>query len=1321
MVFKPFHLSRQSFGKALTHGYAQSVVAAAQSSHASSTTSFAPFGGNHAASRFAQLSGPKLHNAFQPSNSSTAKAGQLSNNGGSADGGLAAYYAAWQQQHSGDEDAQWKQFKFPLRIGWKEGKGKEREEPVDDIHQDAVQAEEYSQARSAAENGSENSREAGIPQKAGEKIVQAEELPQAEEKEVSDVVVDAEPPVDELARTGQDTIAEQRAPTPPPAPRQSPALSGDTLTGPVSDSTAQVTESQSLAYAEHLSKLQTAERYAEIPAVFESMLVAGIKPTAAAYNSLIAAAMNFPSAKHQAILKVLDIYADMLRRRVLPNMATYSIMINLLASHALDVSDMKQSLKERRIRFGGMEEAGKFMFPSNEAEFDMLVEDDSLSIAIKLFDASASARKGQFFSAETYRLMITVCAEQGRLVDMIRIYADIDSGHVVPSAATFVPMIKAFASAGDLSSAVECYDEYKALAIASDKGVISVTDRRDGEVYAAVIRGYIDCGKFAGALKFWEKVNDSYAGLESFPEIKDQVISNAFVDGILGNGNLIEALRWADELETGTKSRDEAMSKICIAAADSDTTDIAVTAFQSITSEHQQLVKPCISLLAHFVRQGDVEQARTYWNILSTRSLPVDSSFTEPTSMYAVALIGSGQVENGLMEARLMFSRIRSSADINSRQDTIDQIDEGVGFIGRFLVQKGIALSSGAMMELMWTMIENGGLVTPVVDQVLAGLGPETVSQLNFKDLVLMLEVQAGTIIKGSTIPDMAAVARFSSLFETALSSGMRIPDRTADLIEETLNIMGGAELPQGRPDLVQHWHNYIHPTVEQVLSPVSFTPTESHPASVSAPSSYEDTFDPYGASTDYKGSSMIVDELERNSNRSSASRLNEALTRFRNIRRTGRHPRYITYAKLIAAAAREERVSLVHDILGMARQDIPYLPQYRVVRYGWSSILDSMVGACLTLGNRALAAQFHQELLDMGAAPTANTYGLYITTMKESTKTFDEASEALKIFHRAKAEGVEPSSFLYNALIGKLGKARRIDDCLFYFAEMRELGIRPTSVTYGTIVNALCRVSDEKFAEELFEEMETMPNYKPRPAPYNSLMQFFLTTKRDKFKVLAYYERMKSRDIKPTMHTYKLLIDTHATLEPTDMAAAEAVLDTIRNSGQQPEAVHYASLIHAKGCVLRDMDGARQVFDSVLSKTNIRPQASLYQALFEAMVANHRVADTEALFEDMSARRVEMTPYIANTLIHGWATEKNIAKSKAIYEDVGIAKREPSTYEAMTRAFLAVEDRESAMGVVQEMLSRGYPAAVSGKVAELVSGGASAYASSIAASDAPA
>ena len=388
-----------------------------------------------------------------------------------------------------------------------------------------------------------------------------------------------------------------------------------------------------------------------------------------------------------------------------------------------------------------------------------------------------------------------------------------------------------------------------------------------------------------------------------------------------------------------------------------------------------------------------------------------------------------------------------------------------------------------------------------------------------------------------------------------------------------------------------------------------------------------------------------------------------------------------------------------------MARHDVPFTVQYSAVKAGWIPIFDAMIAACLTVGDRQLASKYHRDLLDMGAAPSANTFGLYITTLKESTKTFDEATEAVKIFQRAISEGVEPGVFLYNAVIGKLGKARRIDDCLFYFGDMQSRNIKPTSVTYGTLVNALCRTSEEKFAEEMFDEMESMPNYRPRAAPYNSIIQFFLNTKRDRGKVLGYFERMKSKNIKPTSHTFKLLIEAHASLEPVDLKAAEAVLDDVKAAGLEAEAVHYGSLIHAKGCVMHDMAGARALFDFVLSSGTIRPTDSLYQNLFEAMVANHQVAETTEVLRGMAKRNVGMTPYIANTLIHGWAAEGNIREAKSIYDGLGYAKREPSTYEAMTRAYLSAEDHQSASSVVQEMLSKGYPSAVAEKVLVLVGG----------------
>jgi pentatricopeptide repeat protein len=218
--------------------------------------------------------------------------------------------------------------------------------------------------------------------------------------------------------------------------------------------------------------------------------------------------------------------------------------------------------------------------------------------------------------------------------------------------------------------------------------------------------------------------------------------------------------------------------------------------------------------------------------------------------------------------------------------------------------------------------------------------------------------------------------------------------------------------------------------------------------------------------------------------------------------------------------------------------------------------------------------------------------------------------------------------------------------------------------------------------------------------------MQFFISTRRDRSKVLAYYERMCSLGIAPTTHTYKLLIEAYATLDEPDIAGAEAVLKTIRMNGQKVESAHHAALIHAKGCVLHDVDAAIAHFEFAVTHDRVTPDSTIYQALLECLVANHRVQDTPRWVEDMKSRGVVMTPYIANTLIHGWALEKNIVKAKQIYESLRTnTRREPSTYEAMTRAYLAVEDKEGATSVVSEMRSRGYPNAVMARVMDLVRG----------------
>ncbi|RAK96655.1 pentatricopeptide repeat protein [Aspergillus ibericus CBS 121593] len=1268
MVFKPFtHLARQSFTKAFTHGYAQSVVAASQSSYASTTT-FNQLANQPAA----KLSRTALQNVFQPSSSSGAGAKASQGTSGSGDLGLAAYYAAWQHAQQTGDDSDWKQLQLKRKVGWKPP-----------LTEDGAKSKDADSLPSS-ENNFHNSPH--ITKASANADVSAK----VEEAVAREIQIQEEQAQAEEASEAKESSETEAFPELPPD------------VAAVADATTE----QSRLASEHITELASSKKYAEIPGAFAAVLRDGLTPTVDAYNALLESAIQLHGDTAQAIQKALDVYSDMLRRRVVPNEQTYQTLVQLFVVRAEEAIKSKSLLEQERVRYGGMEEPGKFMLHSSELERAILAEDHSLAIALKLFNTAATRHADLVFPLDTYRYLITACATEGQVEDMVRVYAHMESHKVTPHASIFPSMIDAFASTGDLQSAVECYNEYKGLAVSDDSGTFCIVQRLDGQVYAALVRAYLVCGKEQQALRFLDRIGASFDEVTENREVRQTAVESVVVqDGLvrhaLKSGEHGRALEQAKtRLRDG--ALDHAMSQICIAAADAGNLQTASEAYDALPTDMAVRQRPAVSMLALHVRQGNVSAARAVWLTLSTAG-QATPDMVQPTAMYAVALLKSGQIEDALVQARNMFARVRNSSasDNHSTLNPVrEQINESLHLLGRVLVQTAAVLSPQAAMSLLWSMVENGGLISPVAEHVVASLGPIGISQLNARDLMLALQVQAGMLVNHSAMFDVAHPIRFSHMLDIALATGLPMDAVTTRLVDQAVG-----KLFNSRPDMVKRWHDHLALT----SSPSSFVSGRHSPSSdmsTMSPVSSEESFDPYAYATDFRGSSMIADELESTSGKPEAH-LNDALSRVRNMRRNGRHPRYITYAKMITAATKCNRVDLGYEILSMARRDVPLLPQYNAVKYGWVSILDAMVASCLTLGDRSQASKFHQELLELGSAPSANTFGLYITTLKESTKTFDEATEALKIFHRAVAEGVEPTSFLYNALIGKLGKARRIDDCLLYFAEMRANGVRPTSVTYGTIVNALCRVSDERFAEEMFEEMESMPNYKPRPAPYNSMIQYFLNTKRDRSKVLAYYERMLTRNIQPTMHTYKLLIDAHASLEPVDMPAAEKVLETIKAAGQRPDAVHYASLIHAKGCAMHDMEAAHDVFKSVASNGKVRMQPCLYQALLEAMVANHQVSQTEEIVRDMSRRGVEMTAYIANTLIHGWATAGNVVQAKNVYDSIGLDKREPSTYEAMTRAFLAVNDREGASRTVQEMLSRGYPAAVASKIADLVGIGA--------------
>jgi pentatricopeptide repeat protein len=1270
MPFKPFaHLARVSLAKGIGHSYAPSVVAAPTTLGLGNQPTVAKFTkGAHLQQSFASTSGSGA--------GAGAKTGHATSNATGGDGGLAQYWAAWQHAQQTGDDSDYKQHLKARTVTWKpkEDKAPQRLEsirPVDLLRPSARPVPSRVQSESALYDA--KLVDGSAPDTAAERAVEIEELK-------SSLPLGTEFVIDEDVGT---PLVSTRAAS--PVHNDSIASEGSQSHTPPTDATSAVsTDIDSLS--DRIVQLGQQRRHAEIPAVFQSIVEHGSTPSVDAYNHILISAI-LSATEYQPWPKALAIWNDMKMRSVQPNAATFGILIEFLASTTLSVQRIQKRLDQRAARYGSA--TRPFVFQSVTDQQQIFADDVSLAFANTFYSIARSTSKNFSLSAAVYNSMVQACAQAGLLEQVTTLLADMKTNEVRIDPRHYTIIIDAYAKGQDAEAAQKVYEQYRSYAIRR-----AANDPQDMEVYASLIRAYYSAGQAETGLHFYGKILESFRG-SSDEQLLSQNLTAAFVLSGLVQHHInsrafdLAAAAVAD-YATDSHVREQAFSKVATAAADANVSSDATKTYALIKTAEAK-AEPCMAIAAMHLRGSNVDGARAVWS--EARGLHVRPT-TDFATMYATALIRNGMVDEAISEARAMFAAIRLSATTEAtRRNATAEIDEAFALFGQALHKTQANVSAQASVQLLRAMIENGGLVSPIAEHAVASLQPDCVHQLSAQDIGLALHVQAQILTLDQSIGmDAAHIQRFAHLVETVISRNIPLDPSTPLVVGEAL-----PQLSSLRPDLESRWHLYRHPAPRSIET-VPTTPVTPHAGFVPQ-SPVVDSYDPYGQLTDYRASKIISEMLESNAGRIE-SHLSDALARLRNVRRAGRHLHYTAYGKLLTAAGKARQVHKIADILAMAQNDTPFLPEVQAVRAGWVGIFDSAIAAYLTAGDRQTAAKYHQQLLDLGAAPSANTFGIYITTLEG---TFDEATEAVKIFQRSVAEGVTPSVFLYNAVIGKLGKARRIDDCLRYFSEMQSLGMKPSSVTYGTLVNALCRTSEETFAVEMFDEMEAAQNYRPRPAPYNSIIQYFLNTKRDRSKVLEYYERMKSRNIKPTSHTYKLLVEAYASLEPVNLDAAEAVLDEMKQADVPPEAVHFGTLIHAKGCVTHDMVGARAIFDSIVSTGAIKLTDNLYQNLLEAMIANHQVDQTPEILEDMAARGVRMTPYIANTLIHGWAGADNIEKAKAIFNDLGAEKREPSTYEAMTRAYLSAEDHESANAVVQEMLRKGYPAAVSEKVLALL------------------
>lgn len=388
--------------------------------------------------------------------------------------------------------------------------------------------------------------------------------------------------------------------------------------------------------------------------------------------------------------------------------------------------------------------------------------------------------------------------------------------------------------------------------------------------------------------------------------------------------------------------------------------------------------------------------------------------------------------------------------------------------------------------------------------------------------------------------------------------------------------------------------------------------------------------------------------------------------------------------------------------------------------------VLNSLLIVYAQHGEMVRAKECYDSIKTMGYVPDSNAYAsLLLGSARCAT---DEATDALTIYEEAKRHGVQPTTFFYNVIISKFAKARKLEPALRLFEEMQELQVVPNCITYGAVLSACVRAGSENHARRIFGEMLSAPSYQPRVGPFNNIIQFYVRQQPNRTRALEYVSEMYKRRIRPSAHTYKLMIEMYANITPTDMVTAHRMLTEMeRRHGIRPEPTHYATLIYSYGILQRDVRSAEQVFETM----HVQPDEAVFQALIDTLITNGHIDRAEKLYYQMlQTIHKSPSPYIENLFIRGYGQQGNLAKAEHIFSTMTddkllrsssslssrsssssedhhqsktVVVREPSTYETMVRAYIENGRIDKAKDILDMMAKRDFPSKVLATVADLV------------------
>ncbi|CAO2822285.1 unnamed protein product [Amaranthus hypochondriacus] len=299
-----------------------------------------------------------------------------------------------------------------------------------------------------------------------------------------------------------------------------------------------------------------------------------------------------------------------------------------------------------------------------------------------------------------------------------------------------------------------------------------------------------------------------------------------------------------------------------------------------------------------------------------------------------------------------------------------------------------------------------------------------------------------------------------------------------------------------------------------------------------------------------------------------------------------------------------------------------------------------------------------------------------------------------------------------YASRLDLLAKVRGLNEAENYISNIPKT--YREELVYRTFLANCVSVNNMAKAEEIFNKMKEL-GFSLSPFACNQLLLLYKRT--DKKKIADVLLMMEKEDVKPTLFTYQLLIDTKGLAN--DMDGMEQIVETMQANGISPSlrikatiARHYANngLKEKAEAIINDLEGDDLDYSPWVCPVLLPIYATLgrandvervwevcrsklrqadYLAAIEAWGKLKNVEQAEAVFQKMtkSFKRISSRHY--NIMLKVYAQNKLLSKGKKLLKEMGDSGCEigPIAWDCIVKLYVDAGEVEKADSVLQKAI----------------------------------